>query len=58
MFVPGYRPHADLHVRHPSKTDRWLVGLVAGAALLVVLGKALDLGRNPRRPSRPQRSQA
>lgn len=49
MISPGSRHHEDHgqdHKRHPSKADRWLVGLVAGAALMYLLGKALGLGKS------------
>ncbi len=46
MISPGY-PAATLgqQPQPAAKTDRWLVGLVAGAALVYLLGKALELGR-------------
>lgn len=47
MIAPGHPPHEDHHEGHPSKPDRWLVGLVAGAALMYLVGKALGLGKSP-----------
>lgn len=56
MITPGQHPHEDHHERHPSKVDRWLVCLVAGAALMYLLGKALGLGHSPAKtaPREPQ----
>jgi hypothetical protein len=42
VITPGLQPHE--HPREPAKPDRWLVGLLAGAALMYLLGKAFDLG--------------
>lgn len=47
MIAPGQHQHEDHHDRHPAKPDRWLVGLLAGAALMYLLGKALALGKAP-----------
>jgi hypothetical protein len=44
MILPGHHSHDDHRERHATKADRWLVGLVAGAALMFLLGKALGLG--------------
>lgn len=50
MISPGsHHHHDDSHDRHPAKPDRWLVGLVAGAALMYLLGKALGLGKQKTR---------
>ncbi|MDW8319579.1 MAG: hypothetical protein RMN53_17270 [Anaerolineae bacterium] len=41
--MPGPRPERRLPAA--GKPDRWLIGLVAGLALLYLLGKAMGLGR-------------
>lgn len=44
MLIPGQHHQEDHHEADPAKVDRWLVGLVAGAALMYLLGKAMGLG--------------
>ncbi|MEB4591667.1 hypothetical protein VSS37_11810 [Candidatus Thiothrix sp. Deng01] len=44
MIIPGKRS-LPLTARPPRKLDRWLVGLLAGAALAYAAGKALGLGK-------------
>ncbi len=56
MIFPGRYPDDSYHHhRHPAKPDRWLVGLLAGAALMYLAGKLLRHGeiRSDARPSRP-----
>jgi hypothetical protein len=45
-----YEHHND---RHAASPDRWLVGLVAGAVLMYLLGKARGLATPHRHASRP-----
>lgn len=46
MISPGYPATTPRTQPQPAaKADRWLVGVLAGAALVYLLGKALDLGR-------------
>ena len=53
MITPGRRHHDDgQHDRHPVKPDRWLVGLLAGTALMFLAGRLLGLGQSPRRARR------
>jgi hypothetical protein len=42
---PGQHWHDEPHEREPAKLDRWLVGLLAGAALMYLAGKVIGLGR-------------
>jgi hypothetical protein len=39
--------------RRSAKVDRWVVGLLAGAALAYLLGRALGIGQ-PRRAESPR----
>lgn len=48
MIRPGQHLHDAHEHRHPAKPDRWVVGLLAGAALMYLLGKVLGLDK-PRR---------
>ncbi len=43
---PGRHRHDEPHEGEPAKLDRWLVGLLAGAALLYLAGKVMGLGRS------------
>lgn len=55
MIFPGQHDSHDGHDTHaqePAKLDRWLVGLLAGAALMYFGGKILGLGKA--RPARLQ----
>lgn len=45
MISPARHLYESHHDRRPAKADRWLVGLVAGAALAYLLGRALTVGR-------------
>ncbi|MGB0128845.1 MAG: hypothetical protein WBP72_14500 [Rhodocyclaceae bacterium] len=57
MITPGYASTGVNRSQQPAaKADRWLVGLLAGAALVYLVGKALDLGRQ-RSPSRAASTQ-
>ena len=53
MIFPGqHDSHGsyESHAEKPAKLDRWLVGLLAGAALMYLTGKVLGLGKA--RPAR------
>lgn len=55
MIFPGRYLDDNCHYhRHPAKPDRWLVGLLAGAALMYLAGKLLRQGeiRSDARPDR------
>ncbi len=52
MISPGQHRHDEPHEREPAKLDRWLVGLLAGAALMYLAGKVIGLGR-PRPANTP-----
>jgi hypothetical protein len=57
VITPGYASTGVNRSQQPAaKADRWLVGLLAGAALVYLVGKALDLGRQ-RSPSRAASTQ-
>ena len=64
MIFPGQHDSHDSHESHaekPAKLDRWLVGLLAGAALMYFGGKVLGLGKSrsaqPRLDNNPHVSQ-
>ncbi len=48
----GSHDSHESHAQKPAKLDRWLVGLLAGAALMYFGGKMLGLGQA--RPARFQ----
>jgi hypothetical protein len=55
VIFPGrYLGDSYHHHRHPAKPDRWLVGLLAGAALMYLAGKLLRQGEigSDARPAR------
>jgi hypothetical protein len=48
VIFPGQHDSHDSHESHaekPAKLDRWLVGLLAGAALMYFSGKMFGLGK-------------
>jgi hypothetical protein len=51
VIFPGQHDSRESHSSHeshaekPAKLDRWLVGLLAGAALMYFSGKLLGLGK-------------
>jgi hypothetical protein len=53
VIFPGQHDSRESHGSHEShaektiKLDRWLVGLLAGAALMYFGGKMLGLGKAP-----------
>lgn len=51
MSAPGHHHHVVPNTRYPAKPDRWLVGLVAGVALMYWLGKTLGLGKRSASPA-------
>ncbi|MCP5277760.1 MAG: hypothetical protein H6935_05275 [Thiobacillus sp.] len=54
MISPGsHHHHDDDHEQHAAKPDRWLVGLLAGAALIYLAGRVLGLGK-AHRPNSPR----
>jgi hypothetical protein len=51
----GRHRHVEPHEREPAKLDRWLVGLLSGAALMYLAGKVMELGQSrPANTSRPR----
>jgi len=42
----GAGQHPDTERQTRAKRDRWLVGLLAGAALMYLAGKLMGLGRS------------
>lgn len=51
----GQHQHDEPHEREPAKLDRWLVGLLAGAALMYLAGKVMGLGQSrPANTPRPR----
>jgi len=42
----GSHESRESHPEKPAKLDRWLVGLLAGAALMYLTGKVLGLGKS------------
>lgn len=53
MISPGRHRHDEHDNRHPAKPDRWVVGLLAGAALIYLAGKMLGLGKPRQHDTRP-----
>jgi hypothetical protein len=47
VISPGRHRRDEPHDRNPAKMDRWLVGLLAGAALMYLAGKVMGLGKVP-----------
>jgi hypothetical protein len=58
VIVPGQHHHhgsksAKSHAQKPAKWDRWLVGVLAGAALIYLTGKIIGLGKRKRPVVKP-----
>jgi hypothetical protein len=46
VIFPGQHDSHESKSEKPAKLDRWLVGLLAGAALMYFGGKLLGLGKS------------